>query len=150
MEINSAERDCPRREALRGTTEPEKVLMRSGHGGLFNGGCSRRAVPHRTSFRLFSGQRRFGGFCGAVDVRARFRVNESPCIRQEITRQFDFGIFVGWRAVPFRMALRVGGGGGGHVPPVFIARSASLRIIDTLHTTVTTFPAYMRLSPRNA
>lgn len=45
------------------------------------------------SFR--SRDRRFGGFCGAVDVRARFRGNVVSALGEEITRQFDFGIFAG-------------------------------------------------------
>lgn len=43
------------------------------------------------------GNTRFGGFCGAVDVRFRRRPFPGQCGRcalgEEITRQFDFGIF---------------------------------------------------------
>lgn len=59
--------------------------------------CSLRRVVFR-SFR--PPDRRFGGFCGAVDVRARFRGNVASALGEEITRQFDFGIFAGLRAVP--------------------------------------------------
>jgi len=54
----------------------------------------------RVVFRSFRPpDRKFGGFCGAVDVRARFRGNVANALRKEITRQFDFGIFAGLRPV---------------------------------------------------
>lgn len=59
--------------------------------------CPLRRVVLR-SFRRRD--RRFGGFCGAVDVRACFRGNVAGAFGEEITRQFDFGIFTGLRAVP--------------------------------------------------
>jgi len=40
----------------------------------------------------------FGGFCGAVNVCVRFRDVVAGALEEEITRQFDFGIFVRLRA----------------------------------------------------
>lgn len=89
--------------------------------------------------------KRFGCFCGTVDVHVRFRSNETTtALGEEITRQFDFGIFVVCAGRVVSNGTRFTALPG--------ARARLYRLVAqglNLPTAITRFLAYMNLSSLN-
>lgn len=103
--------------------------------------CSWRAVSLR-SFCLFSGKRRFGGFCGAADVRVHFRGNEISALVRKLLGNSILAFSLG--------AVSNGTPVGGHVPGPCLYRPVGFLKDYRRATTVTRSRVYEAFLPLNS